>query len=254
MSRVEVEFDRTAADYARYRTGFPPELFTRLAGLGVGVAGQRIVDLGTGTGVLARAFASAGCTVTGLDVAGELLARARRQSDGLPVTYAVAPAEDTGLPGGEWDVVSAAQCWHWFDGPRAAREARRLLRPGGAVVLCSRDYLVLPGNVCAASEELVLRYHPGWGMAGGHGMHGEWSIDLGAAGFTDVETFSFDVTVPFTHEAWRGRMRSSNGVGASLPDERVAAFDRDLADLLASRFPEAPLQVPHRIWALVARA
>ena len=67
--------------------------YTRLATMGVGVAGQRIVDVGTGTGVLARGFAAAGCVVTGVDIAPELLDQARQQDAGQ-VTYLVAPAED----------------------------------------------------------------------------------------------------------------------------------------------------------------
>jgi SAM-dependent methyltransferase len=245
---VTVDFGPTADDYARYRAGFPPGFFTRLTALGVGLPGQRIADLGTGTGELA----AAGCVVTGVDVAPELLAQARVQDAeaGADVTYRVAPAEDTGLPSGEWDVVTAAHCWHWFDAPRAAAEVRRLLTPGGSVVLCSRDYLIVPGNVCAASEELVLAYNPGWPMAGSPGTHEEWADDL--TGFTGPRTFAFDVDVPYTHEAWRGRMRSSNGVGASLPTDRVAAFDRDLARLLRERFPD-PMPVPHRVFAMVAR-
>jgi SAM-dependent methyltransferase len=249
-----VDFGRTAQDYAAYRTAFPAELLTRLAALGVGLPGQRVVDLGTGTGTLARDFAAAGCVVTGVDVAPEMLDEARRR-DGAAVTYRVAPAEDTGLAGHAWDVVSAGQCWHWFDRPRVAAEARRLLVDGGALAVCYRDYVLRPGNVGAVSEELVLAYHPGWAMAGGFSGHaGEWAAELEHAGFGDVTTVEFDVDVPFTHEAWRGRMRTSNGVGASLSDSDVAAFDADLARLLRERFPEEPLTVPHRVWALVARA
>jgi SAM-dependent methyltransferase len=244
-----VDFGRTASDYAAYRTGFPPELFSRLAAMGVGLPGQRVVDLGSGTGALAHGFADAGCVVTGVDIAPELLAEARRRNQ--DVTYRVAPAEDTGLPGRSWDVVSAGQCWHWFDSQKAAAEVRRLLVPGGLVTICYRDYIVRPGNVCDVSEKLVLAHNPGWPMAGGAGIHPEWTVDLDAAGFHDLETFSFDIEAPFTHEAWRGRMRTCNGVGATLPDDAVAAYDADLAAALRERFPE-PLAVPHRIWALVA--
>jgi SAM-dependent methyltransferase len=245
-----MDFGKTAGDYAKYRTVFPPELFARLAAMGVGLAGQRIVDLGTGTGVLARGFAAAGCAVTGVDIAPELLNEARRQ-DGS-VAYRVAPAEDTGLPGQAWDVVSAGQCWHWFDQPRVIDEARRLLVADGALVICYRDYLLRPGNVCAVSEELVLKYNPSWTMAGGTWNDAEWTAELGRAGF-DVDAFGFDVDVPFTHDGWRGRMRSSNGVGASLSAVEVDAFDVELARLLRERFAEEPLLVPHRVWALVAR-
>ncbi|HEX5402686.1 MAG TPA: class I SAM-dependent methyltransferase [Pseudonocardiaceae bacterium] len=251
-----VDFGKTARDYATYRTEFPPELFARLAAIGIGLAGHRIVDLGTGTGMLARGFAAAGCAVTGVDIAPELLAEARPQDAalGLEVAYHVAPAEDTGLPEGAWDVVSAGQCWHWFDRPRAMAESRRLLVPGGALTICYRDYQVLPDNVCAASEDLVLRYNPGWPLGGGVDGHDDWADELTAAGFVDVTTISYDTAVPFTHEKWRGRMRSSNGVGASLSPAEVAAFDAELAALLRDRFPHEPLLVPHRIWALIARS
>lgn len=252
---MTVDFGRTADDYARYRTVFPPELFSRLAALRVGLAGQRIVDLGTGTGTLARGLAAAGCAVTGVDVAPEMMEQARRQDAdaGVAVRYRVAPAEDTGLPGEAWDAVCAGQCWHWFDRPRVLAEARRLLVEGGALAICYRDYLVRPGNVCAVSEDLVFTYNPTWPRVELDASHPEWPAELASAGFHDLVGFEFDIDVPFSHDAWRGRMRSSNGVGASLPAAEVAAFDADLARLLRTRFPAEPLIVPHRIWALVGR-
>jgi len=249
---MPVDFGRTAGDYARYRTAFPPELFARLAAVGVGLPGQRIVDLGTGTGALARGFAAAGCAVTGVDIAPELLREARRQ-DGAAVTYRVAPAEGTGLPGNAWDAIVAGQCWHWFDRHRVLAHARGLLVGGGALAICYRDYVVAPGNVCAVSEDLVLAYNPGWPMAGATGIDPEgWAGEIAQAGYDTPQLVSFDLDVPFTHEAWRGRMRSSNGVGASLSEAEIAAFDAELARLLAERFPTEPLMVTHRIWALIA--
>ncbi len=91
-------------------------------------------------------------------------------------------------------------------------------------------------------------------MAGGTGIHADWTLDAAAGGFTSIETFSFDLDVPYSHEAWRGRMRSCNGVGATLSAPAVADFDAALAALLATSFPDEPLAVPHRVWALVASA
>jgi ubiquinone/menaquinone biosynthesis C-methylase UbiE len=158
----------------------------------VGAAGQRVVDMGTGTGAVARGFARRGCVVTGLDPARAMLDQARRldAEAGLSVTYRVGNAEATGLGSGCWDVVAAGQCWHWFERPRAAAEARRLLVPGGALVICHMDYLPLAGNVCAASEALILEHNPSWAMAGGTGIHADWTLDAAGAGFTGIQTFS----------------------------------------------------------------
>ena len=74
---MQVDFGRTADDYVMYRAGFPEALFERLEGCGIGRAGQRILDLGSGTGSLARGFARRGARVTALDIAEELLAQTR---------------------------------------------------------------------------------------------------------------------------------------------------------------------------------
>ena len=57
------------------------------------------------------------------------------------------------------------------------------------------------------------------------------------------------VDVPFSHADWRGRIRASAGIRASLPPEAVERFDIELAAVLAERFPDEPLAVPHRVWA-----
>jgi hypothetical protein len=60
--------------------------------------------------------------------------------------------------------------------------------------------------------------------------------------------------VPRSHEAWRGRIRASAGVAASLPAEAVARFDEELQQLLSGRFPDEPLSVPPRVFAVISRA
>lgn len=253
---MDVDFGRTAHDYARYRAGFPKALFDRLAALGVGRSGQRLLDLGTGTGTLARGFARRGCVVGALDPSAPMLAEARRLTvaEGLQVTYMVGRAEDIELADRSVEVVTAGQCWHWFDRPAAARECERVLVPGGSLAICYLDWLPLRGNVVAATEALILEHNPHWAGAGGTGMYPAWTVDVAGAGFGDVETFSFDVDVPYAPEAWRGRIRASAGVAASLPPDAVAAFDDELAALLCRRFPDPVLAVPHRVWALVARS
>lgn len=250
-----VNFSLTAADYAKHRAGFPESFFERLAGMGVGVVGQQVVDLGTGTGTLARGFARRGCAVIGIDPAAPLMEQAKQlgEGEGVTVDYRVATAEHTGLPDASADVVTAGQCWHWFDGDAAAREVWRVLRPAGTTVITHFDWIPLKGNMIEATEQLILAHNPNWKGAGTPGLYPRWLAHLAENGFSDLETFSYDVFVPYTPEAWRGRIRASAGVGASLPPDRVEAFDLALAELLAARFPQPVLQVHHRVWALVGR-
>lgn len=250
---AELDYGRTAEDFARHRAGFPPSLFERLRPLGLGIPGQRVLDLGTGTGSLARGFARSGAIVTGLDVSPLLLeqARALDRAEDLHIDYRVARAEASGFADGAFDLVSAGQCWHWFERPRAAAELRRLLRPGGLALIAHFDWLPLPGNVVAATEGLILKHNPSWHLAGGTGVHPRWFADLAQAGFAGLESFSYDETVVYSREAWRGRIRASAGVAASLPPERVALFDAEHGAMLERDFPQDPLRIPHRVFALI---
>jgi 2-polyprenyl-3-methyl-5-hydroxy-6-metoxy-1,4-benzoquinol methylase len=73
MGAARVDFGRTAPDYARHRAGFPEAFFERLLEARIVRPGLRLLDLGTGTGTLARGFAKRGLEVTGLDIAPALL-------------------------------------------------------------------------------------------------------------------------------------------------------------------------------------
>jgi SAM-dependent methyltransferase len=249
---MDVDFGRTASDYSRHRAGFPEPFFDRLFRDGIVRQQDRILDLGTGTGTLARGFARRGSRVTALDPSRAMLAQAMRLAGeaGLHIRYIEAAAEQTGLPSHEFDLIAAGQCWHWFDRPRAAAEARRLLAQGGRLLIAHFDWLPLAGNVVEATEALILEHNPQWDADGGTGIHDAWFADLSAGGFHAIESFSFDIVVPYSHAAWLGRIRASAGVGASLPQDALARFDMAHRAMLEREFPADPLLIPHRVFAV----
>jgi hypothetical protein len=77
--------------------------------------------------------------------------------------------------------------------------------------------------------------------------------DLANGGFTNREMFAVDYDIPYSREAWRGRIRASAGVSASLGAEAVAAFDAEHAAMLSRDYPDDPMQVPHRVVACWGR-
>ena len=256
FKELRADFGKTASDYGRHRAGFPDEFFDRLAASGILKTGMRALDLGTGTGTIARGLALRGCEVTGLDRSAPLMEQAAEldRGAGVIVKYVNAAAEETGLPAAEFDLVTAGQCWHWFDRPRAATETRRVLKPGGRLVIAHFDWIPLPGNMVEATEKLIEKHNPKWKLAGGLGIHPQWPRDMAVAGFKNIETFSFDIDAIYSHEAWRGRIRASAGVGASLAPEAVAAFDDELRAMLTERWPEDPMPVMHRVFAAIGVA
>ncbi len=256
FKELTADFGKTANDYGRHRAGFPDEFFERLKALGILRAGMRALDLGTGTGTIARGLATRGCEVTGLDRSAPLMEQAAEldREAGAVVKYVNAAAEETGLAAAEFDLVTAGQCWHWFDRPRAAAEARRVLKPVGRLVIAHFDWIPLPGNMAEATEKLIEKHNPKWKLGGGLGIYPLWPRDMALAGFLNIETFSFDLDAIYTHEAWRGRIRASAGVGASLAPDQVAVFDDELRAMLAERFPGDPMRVMHRVFAAIGAA
>jgi SAM-dependent methyltransferase len=246
-------FGKAAADYGSFRAGFPDSFFDRLFELDIGLPGQRIVDFGTGTGTLARGFASRGCKVAGIDPDPRMLSEARKldAQKNVSVRYVQATAENTGLDDLTADVVTAGQCWHWFDRSLATKEALRILTHDGKLVIAHFDWLPLAGNVVEATERLIEKHNPQWNLGGGRGIHPEWLPGLSEAGLRNIETFSYDIDSPYTPTAWRGRIRASAGVTA-LPPEEVRNFDNALAKMLSDQYPYEILNVPHRVFAIVA--
>jgi len=267
-NNMNVNFEYTAGDYAKFRAGFPDPFFDRVYADGFVKAGTSLLDLGTGTGTLARGFALRGCHVTGIDRSAQMLEQAKElgKQMGVDVEYRVATAEATGLQDSSFDIVTAGQCWHWFDRAQAAQEVKRILKPDGTIIIAHFDWLPLTGNVVELTEQLIVKHNPAWHFSGGSGMHPQWLRDLGEAAFANIRTFSFDVDVPYSPEAWRGRIRASSGVGASLSPEKVERFDSELKQLLEAQDQlsagkarvehgrnEAVLLIPHRIFAVSAQ-
>ncbi len=246
-----IDWGKTSHDYSTYRPGPPLSFYQRLAALGVGLPGQRILDLGTGTGVLARQFAEQGSIVTGVDISAEQIAAARRLAaeQGLAVEFLVAPAEELPMQDGVFDIATANQCWLYFDKSKVIRELRRVLRPGGWLVTSHFCWLPRLDPIAKQTEELVLSFNPNWSAANWSGVIPACPKD--AEPFFDVRAmFYYDEPIVFTREAWRGRIRACRGVGASMTPEEVSEFDT-AHDAMLRRIAPETFTVLHRIDAHV---
>jgi ubiquinone/menaquinone biosynthesis C-methylase UbiE len=129
---VTAAFDDLAAAYDRFRTGYAPELYEALFDYGL-AAGARVLDVATGTGLVAAELVARGCTVVGLDPSEPMLARARLR---VPeAAFVTGLAEHVPLPDRTFDAAVCAQAFHWFGREAALTELIRVVRPGGVVAV-----------------------------------------------------------------------------------------------------------------------
>lgn len=141
-------FTAVADDYDRHRPSYPAAVFDWLAALAGLTPGSTVADVGCGTGISTRLFGARGWFVVGVDPNEAMLARARPRGGGPE--YRLGEAAATGLPSGSFDLVAAAQAFHWFPVDETLAEWRRIGKPSawGAAFWNLRD----------ASTELMREY------------------------------------------------------------------------------------------------
>ena len=231
------DWGRVSGDYAEYRDIYPEEFYGRIVGRGLCASGQRILDVGTGTGVLPRNMRGYGGIWTGTDISGEQIALARRLSRGMGIEYRVASAEELDFPNESFDVITACQCFWYFDHARTAPLFRRLLKPGGRLLVLYMAWLPFEDEIADASERLVLEYSPEWSGAGETVHPIDIPIDY-LEHFELVHHEEWRLSIPFTRGSWHGRMKASRGVGASLPPGALQSWENEHRELLQRIAPE----------------
>lgn len=113
------EFDWSHASkyYAKYRDIYPDEFYKKIVDRGLCISGQKALDLGTGTGVLPRNMYQYGADWTGTDISENQISEAVKMAgeSGMNIRFFAAPSEKTELPDNAFDVITACQCFFYFD-------------------------------------------------------------------------------------------------------------------------------------------
>ncbi|MEU6666543.1 class I SAM-dependent methyltransferase [Streptomyces sp. NPDC046727] len=120
------------------------------------------LDVGCGSGELARRLAVRAESVLGVDADRRILARARASTGpGTPVTYTLAAAPD-GLPAGPYDVITCVAVLHHLPFAETLTRLRRELAPGGTLVVVGCARAASPADHALGLVAVPLNALTGW--------------------------------------------------------------------------------------------
>ena len=244
----DFDFGKTSLDYSKYRDIYPKSMYQKIFNLGIGHKGQKILDLGTGTGVFPRAMYKYGGEFTGIDISKEQIEYAKKLSEkqNMNIMYKFCSAESTGLNSHEYDVITAVQCFIYFDKLKIIPEIIRLLKKDGKMVIVWMGWLPFESKICEETIKLVLKYNPKWIGGENKNSDEDTSLDVLPKVFETIEKITYTESLKFTYETWAGRIRACRGVSASLPYDIVNKFNKEHLDLLKNISKE-PFEIPHEI-------
>lgn len=227
--------------------GYPDSYFLLLQQLGIGLKNQDILDVGTGTGALALPFARQGSHVTGVDISkGQIeAAKTLASQKKLNIRFIVAKAEETGLPDKSFDVITSSMSWGYLDQKKMPEEAARLLRKNGLLLISSLNWVHDADAITQRTGELLKKY--GSERERQRRREAGFIVPEWAKEKFRLRTYhTYYITIPFTKESWRGRIRASRGVGAILSREKTEEFDGELEKLL-DQIGQDHFDIRHRI-------
>lgn len=231
-------FAGTASAYAAFRPPYPQGLLDLLATSPSGHG--RLVDLGCGTGELARPLAGVFDEVTAVDPEFDMIDTGtnRAAEEGIDnIAWVVGKAEDADLQPRSTDLVTVGSAFHWMDRPVVLEKVRRTLSPGGV-------FAVLGGNSPWTGKEpwqqatiSVLEDIVGPARRAGDGLFRRpkepHEVVIAACGFSDVVRYDFLTPYTWTIDSILGYLRSTSFASLAVLGDRAGEFDRVLtAELL----------------------
>jgi SAM-dependent methyltransferase len=232
-------FTGTASSYAAFRPPYQRELLDLLATATPRHA--RLVDLGCGTGELARPLARVFDEVVAVDPEPEMIGvgKNRAAADGIDnIAWVVDTAEVAELGPGPVDLITVGSAFHWMDRVRVLDKARRSLDQGGA-------FAVVGGNSPWTGEQpwqqvivSVLEAVIGPTRRAGGGVFRRpeepHEVVMASHGFSDVVQYDFRLPYEWTLSGIKGYLRSTSFASRAVLGGKADEFDRALTtELLA---------------------
>lgn len=230
------DWGRTSKDYAKFRDIYPQEFYDKIINRNLCINGQSVLDVGTGTGVIPRNLYRLGAEWTGIDISANQIEQAKILAGDMKIKFYTQATENIVFPDNSFDVITACQCFWYFDHEKIMPKFYKLLRPDGRILVLYMAWLPFEDKIAGESEKLVLKYNPVWSGAG-ETIHPIFIPDCYKNNFELIYHEEFPLKVAFTRESWTGRMKACRGIGASLSEEQIQAWEKEQITLLEKIAP-----------------
>ncbi|MFH9353113.1 class I SAM-dependent methyltransferase [Kitasatospora sp. NPDC017646] len=233
-------FGADAQRYDQARPRYPDALVARVV---ADSPGFEVLDVGCGTGIAARQFQAAGCTVLGIDPDARMADTARAR--GLPVEVATFEAWEP--DGRTFDTLIAAQSWHWVDPAAGAAKAARVLRPNGRLAIFGHVFEP-PAEVAEPFAAAFRRVAPDSPFSGQPARRPLEAYQAGYAKIADdiretgrfdaPEQWQYDWQRSYTRDQWLDLLPTTGALTRLRPDQlaEVLAAVGHAIDALGGRF------------------
>jgi ubiquinone/menaquinone biosynthesis C-methylase UbiE len=140
-------FDQVADEYDRHRLTYPDALLDHACEVAALGAGDRVLEIGCGTGQLTRNLLARGLRVWAIEPGDRLIALARQNLGDIgDVKFVNARLEDAPLPRERFHAVFSASAMHWIDPDLGWQKAAEALAPGGTLALVQYFGLTEPNS------------------------------------------------------------------------------------------------------------
>jgi len=245
MTAFKDHFSGHARAYTLYRPTYPDRMFAHLASL----CARRghAWDCGTGGGQAAIRLAAYFERVTATDAAAAQIEQAVAREG---VTYAVAPAEASGLPDASVDLINVAQAAHWFQHDAFYDEVRRVAAPGCILALSCYGLFQVSDAVDAVVSSFYAEMGPWWPPERDH-------IDTGYAGlpfpFPAIEMPSFHLEATWDLDHLIGYLGTWSAVQRYMKDRGEDPLPY-LAEALARVWGGKPTEAQTVRWPIHFKA
>jgi DNA gyrase subunit B len=183
MENAEIHFKNRAAKYNRSSNWVADQELIRLM-FDLSGAGpeSEVLDIATGTGLIARQFYGRVKKVTGLDISPDMA----KHAEGCMDEIVFAPVEKMPFPDDSFDMVVCRQGLQFVELGAAIAEIHRVLRPGGTTVLCHLTaYNETDRDLCFAIQKLRNPARRNYLMPA------DMAVALEATGFREVENVEY---------------------------------------------------------------